>query len=251
MKKTIYIALISILVVSCSDKEVQINNLLNKAVDYSVSMKIDSAEFCYQTALRIDKNSFPIITNYVSFLINNKEYEKALSTLENLSEKDKTSEIYFSLRGQILEYTGKLDEAKTLYKQQFGQLEYFEPKNSNDLLIYTGYLMLETLAGKSDLALRKCNNLLSQNWISQNDSMILIPFRNEVEYYDGNGFLSFISIDTNEINFCIQKDKIEEIREKFHINFKSIITYDEYTKVSVNQKFRKVLEASNYTVRCE
>lgn len=235
---------------SCSSRESKIKFLLNKAVDYSFTMKIDSAEYCYQKALEIDRNSFSVITSYTSFLINEKRYEKALNILESLPPFEKKSEIYISQKGMILEYQGKLEKALSLYKIHFELNDFKEPTKSSDILKYTGYLTLETLSGKSELALKKCNDLLSKNWISYTDSMALIPLRNEIEYYDGNGFLSFLSADSLEIDFCIPTADIDELKKVYHINFKSEMKYDDYTRVSVNKKFKKPLEILHYK-RCE
>ncbi|MFL9844421.1 hypothetical protein [Flavobacterium rhizosphaerae] len=77
--------------------------------------------------------------------------------------------------------------------------------------------MLETLAGKKKTTVNRLNETLKLDWLSQRNIEYLKTFRNEFEYYQGDGTFSFDF--KKDIALCTKNtDSLEAILFENHIN---------------------------------
>ncbi len=117
------------------------------------------------------------------------------------------------------------------------------------MLEFSGWAVLETVVGDRNSALRKCNETLEQDWLSQPDVISLTWFRNEIEHYQGGGVLSFSSKASSNHVFCLPTSEVEHLEKVGHVNFLSKVVYGDFTQVSVTPKFISKLER-NYPENC-
>ena len=116
-------------------------------------------------------------------------------------------------------------------------------KNEKDLMPLVNYAMLETLSGDNDQAVNRLNKTLNLNWLTESNKEYLATFRNEFEYYQGNGSLEFepqkdILIKTTN------PDSLELTLKENHINISGSSSRggNDTTEIYISEKFRRGVE---------
>ncbi|WP_296315560.1 tetratricopeptide repeat protein [Winogradskyella sp. UBA3174] len=251
MKKNIYIILLVFIVVSCeksiseADKK-RVADFNEKAWQYRAENDLEKAKDYYSQAIEIDQSTTSIRYELIGVYVEQDSLDKAFELLEEIPSKQKETENYYQVKGGLYEYNGQKEKAIDSYKKAFELTKKPEVKNEMDLMSLVNYTMLETLAGNKDQAVSRLNKTLDLDWLSESNKKYLTTFRNEFEYYQGNGTLEF-----NPKNDIIIKttnsDSIESILKENHINISgsSSNNGNDTTEIYISEKYRKGIEKLN------
>ena len=226
-----------------SDK-IKSEKLINKAVDYRIKGDLLESKKLYEKAFELDKTNLNIHQALIGIYVQKGETQKAFKFLDKLSEKQKESVYYYRTKGNLFEYDGKNEKAKEQYKMALDLSEIGKIKNEQDLNKLINYAMLETFAGYKDSAVNRLNEVLKFEWLNKSDKEHLETFRNEFEYYEGNGELGFQN--KKVIKICTKNvDSLEQILKENHINISgssSSLGRNKTAEIRVNEKYRSGIE---------
>ena len=229
---------------SSESKKEKITELNNKAVEMRMSGELSEAEKLYSQAFQMDNTNLNIHSSLLGIYIQKGEIKKAFDFLENLPDKQKRTVYYFQTKGNLFEYDGKIEKAKEQYKVALKLSEIGTIRNEQDLNRLVNYTMLETFAGYKDSAVNRINDALKFDWLTNNNKEFLETFRNEFEFYQGNGALDF----QNEkiIKICTTNlDSLKQILSRNHINISgssSPIGKNERAEIRIKEKYRSGIE---------
>ncbi len=218
--------------------------LNNQAVELRMNGELDKAINLYKKAYEIDESNLNVHFSILGIYIQKKEIKKAFDFLDKLSKEQKKTVYYYQTKGNLFEYDGKIDEAKENYKKAYELNEMVEIKNESDLNTLINYTMLETFAGHKEKAVNRINETLKLEWLTEANKDYLETFRNEFEFYQGDGALEFQN--EKEFRICTKNiDSLKQILKENHINISgssSPIGISEFGEIRVNEKFRSKIE---------
>ena len=250
MKNITTILIIVLTIVSCQNNSVSDANkkkaieLNDQAVDFMMKGEINEAEKLYKQAFEMDKTNLNIHYALLGVYGQKKEIDKAFELLNKLPEKQRKTAYYFQTKGGIFELDGNIEKAKENYVKAYELSEIGEIKNELDLNTLIGYAMIETFAGHKEKAVNRINEMLKTEWLTESNKEYLETFRNEFEFYQGNGAMEFEN--KTEIKICTKNiDSLERILKKNHINTSgssSPIGKNKFGKIRVNDKYRSGIE---------
>ncbi|TKS57202.1 tetratricopeptide repeat protein [Mesohalobacter halotolerans] len=225
---------------SSESKKEKITTLNNKAVEMRMNGELSEAEKLYEQAFQIDNTNLNIHFSLLGIYIQKGEIKKAFDFLENLPEKQKKTVYYFQTKGNLLEYDGRIKEAKEQYKKALELSEIGTIRDEQDLNRLVNYTMLETYAGKKDSAVNRINQVLKFDWLTNSNKEYLETFRNEFEFYQDNGALDF----QNEkiIKICTTNiDSLKQVLSENHINISGSsfpIGKNDKGEIRIKEKYR-------------
>ena len=160
--------------------------------------------------------------------------------------EQKETENYYQVKGGLFEFNGQKEQAIENYKKALELTDKPKVKDEMDLSPLVNYTMLETLAGKKEQAVSRLNETLDLDWLTESNKEYLETFRNEFEFYQGNGTLEFdpkrdILIKTTN------SDSLELVLRENHINISgsSASNGNDTTKIYLSEKYRSGINKLN------
>lgn len=229
--------------VSDADKRKALE-LNDQAVGFMMKGKINEAEKLYTQAFEIDNTNLNIHYALLGVYGQKKEIDKAFDLMNKLPEDQKNTTYYYQTKGGIFELDGNIKKAKENYIKAYELSEIVNIKNEYDLNTLINYSMIETFAGHKEKAVKRINETLKLDWLTERNKDYLETFRNEFEYYQGNGALEFQS--KSEMVICTKNiDSLEKVLKKHHINTSGSsfpIGNNQIGEIRINDKYRNGIE---------
>tara|TARA_R110000822_G_scaffold81349_1_gene193319 strand:- start:145 stop:930 length:786 start_codon:yes stop_codon:yes gene_type:complete len=251
MKNITYIILLLFIASSCknsiseADKK-RVTELNEKAVEYRMNGDLENAKSSYLKAMEIDQSDTFIRYELIGVYIEQDSLEKAYQVLENVPAEQKETEYYYQVKGGLYEYDGQKQKAINSYKKALVLIDKPNVKNEMDLMPLVNYAMLETLSGEKEKAVSRLNKTLELNWLTESNKEYITTFRNEFEFYQGNGTLEFdpkrdILIKTTN------SDSLKSILKENHINISgsSSSNGNDTTEIYLSEKYRTGINKLN------
>ena len=251
MRKITVITLLVFITISCensiseADKK-RVKEFNEKAVEYRINDDFENAKKNYSKAIEIDKSNTFIRNQLIGVYIEQDSLEKAFELLEEMPTKQKETENYYQVKGGLYEYKGLKEKAITNYKKALELTDKPKVKDEMGLSNLVNYAMLETLAGKNEQAVNRINKSLGLDWLTESNKEYLETFRNEFEFYKGNGSFEFepkrdILIKTTNI------DSLKLVLKNNHINISgsNSTNGNDTVEVYVSEKYRNGIERLN------
>ena len=190
MRKTIYISIL-ILIFSCKNENKKPNPLSiefhNKAVEYQMENKIDSAIVFFKKAIEIDSSEISTYESLIKIYWWNKQPELALEILKNVPDGIKESNSILIFKGMTLEKMNKLNEAIELYKKAFNENPEILYKKGKNVMEYIGYLTLQTVIGEKKQALIKFEQLKEKE-LTESEKQYINSIEPIIRNYKGGGY---------------------------------------------------------------
>lgn len=222
MKNT-YILLLAFIFFGCeksvsdADKN-QIIELNNIAVEYRMNNDLEKAKECYAKILEIDPMDFSVRYQLIGIYTQQDSLDNAFGILEKIPSEQKNTGNFYHARGSLYDYNKQNNEAIENYKKALELTKLPQViKNELDLNEVVNYAMLETLSGEKDQAVNRINKVLELDWLTENNIEYLEFFRNEFEFYQGNGTTEFESEEEVYIK-TTNTDSLISILKNNHIN---------------------------------
>jgi tetratricopeptide (TPR) repeat protein len=218
--------------------------LNDQAIQLSVHGKIDSALTLLDKAIQTDSNYKRAYGNKLTFLWQLNRNEEALRTAIRLSKlKNATGADYFWV-GYALEHLGKLDKAKESYLIVLNSAETHKSVTLNILQKMTHAELLAIVKGK-EFGMKEMQRIAEEYRDSSSIKVLsILRFtKNEIESYNGGGFLEFEQGET--IHYCLTTDKsskeVSDFLEENGINTKgvSMKAGEGIAHIEIRNKFRK------------
>jgi len=229
--------------ISEADKKKAIE-LNDQAVELIRDGKVEEAQDLYEQAHEIDESNPLVHRSLIGVYGQTKEFDKAFELLDELPEEMKNSAYYYQVKGRIYELAGDMGKAQENFIKAYEVSEIGEINSETDLNTLVNYAMAETVAGHRLRAVNRLNDALKINWLKESDIEFLETFRNEIEFYQGNGSMDFGN--ENEIKICTKNiDSLERVLKEHHINTSgssSSNRTDDINSITVNEKFRSGIE---------
>lgn len=249
MKKNLLLLIILLSTTNCrtdiaseADRQ-QAEKLNSEAVQSFMQMDTLKAKELYIQAKNLDPNNWTYRGNLINIYIEEEKFDKAFELVEELSDEQKNSVIYYQVKGNIHDKKGELDEAKTHYMKALSRHDDIEVKTEMDLNNLISYTTIQTLAGQNKKAVDRMNETLNLAWLTVQNIEYLETFRNEFEYYQGSGYKEFDF--PRDIEICTKNiDSLIRFLKKNHINTSgSNSTVGQYSgSVFISKKFKTGLE---------
>ena len=247
MNRFLYI-LFSIFILSCNntlseaDKK-RVGELNERAIKYRIDGDLEKAKELYSTAIEIDPSNPHLRYDLIGIYVQQDSLSKAFGLLEKVPKEQKETAYYYQVKAGLFEHSGQKQEAIENFKMALKLTEKPDVKNEKDLMPVVNYAMLETLSGDKAQAVARLNETLDLGWLTQSNKDYVATFRNEFEYYQGNGSLEFepqrdILIKTTN------HDSLELILKENHINISGTSSSggNDTTEIYISEKFRKGVE---------
>ena len=251
MKNITYIILLLFIASSCknsiseADKK-RVTELNEKAVEYRMNGDLKNAKSSYLKAIEIDQSDTFIRYELIGIYIEQDSLEKAFQVLEKVPDEQKETEYYYQVKGGLYEYDGQKQKAINSYKKALELIDKPKVKDEMDLMTLVNYAMLETLSGEKEKAVSRLNKTLELNWLTESNKEYITTFRNEFEFYQGNGTLEFdpkrdILIKTTN------SDSLKSILRENHINISgsSSSNGNDTTEIYLSEKYRTGINKLN------
>lgn len=251
MKNITYIILLLFIANSCknsiseADKK-RVTELNKKAVEYRMNGDLENAKRNYSKAIEIDQTNAFIQYELIGVYIEQDSLDKAFDLLEKIPNEQKETEYYYQVKGGLFEFNGQKGKAVENYKKALELTDKPNVKNEMDLGPLVNYAMLETLAGQKKKAVNRLNEVLKLNWLTESNKEYIETFRNEFEFYQGNGALEFdpkrdILIKTTN------SDSLELVLRENHINISgsSSSNRNDTTEIYLSEKYRNGINKLN------
>lgn len=251
MKKITHIILLLFIVSSCknsiseADKK-RVTELNEKAVEYRMNGDLENAKRNYSKAIEIDQSNTFIRYELIGVYVEQDSLDKAFELLEKIPTKQKETEYYYQVKGGLFEFNGQKEQAIENYKKALILTDKPKVKDEMDLSPLVNYTMLETLAGKKEQAVSRLNETLDLDWLTESNKEYLETFRNEFEFYQGNGTLEFdpkrdILIKTTN------SDSLKSILKENHINISgsSSSNGNDTIEIYLSEKYRSGINKLN------
>lgn len=251
MKNITHIIILLFIASSCknpiseADKK-RVTELNEIAVEYRMNGDLENAKRNYSKAIEIDQSDAFIRYELIGVYVVQDSLDKALELLEKIPAEQKETEYYYQVKGGLLEYRGQKEQAIEYYKKALELTDIPKVKDEMDLSLLVNYTMLETLAEKKEQAVRRLNETLDLDWLTESNKEYLETFRNEFEFYQGNGTLEFdpkrdILIKTTN------SDSLEFVLGENHINISgnSSSNGNDTTEIYLSEKYRTGINKLN------
>ena len=229
--------------ISDADKKKAIE-LTEQASEFILNEEVGEAEKLYEQAHEIDKSNLNIHMTLIGVYGQRKEFDKAFELIEELPEEIKNSAYYYQAKGMVFELDGNMEKAQENFVKAYEVSEIGEIEDEIDLNTLVNYAMLETIAGHQQKAVNRLNEALKIDWLKESWIEHLELFRNECEFYQGNGSMNFGN--EKEIKICTKNlDSLEGVLKKHHINISGSSSAhggNEMGNISVTEKYRSGIE---------
>lgn len=194
------------------NKAIELNNL---AVKLYQDDKIDSAVVLLNQAINIDSLYKAAHSNICNYLWELKKNSEALTFANHYFKIDSINGALFL--GMALEKVNLLDSAKYFYNKLLTGYEKL-PYNTLDYMSKVNIAVITTVTGNKEKGLKLIDDILAQNKSLSEDKLEFIkPFRNEIESYQGGGYLEFSENKTSQYWISSDKD-ISEIQKYLYEN---------------------------------
>jgi tetratricopeptide (TPR) repeat protein len=257
MNKITYITLLVFIAIGCknsiseTDKK-RVTELNKKAVEFRMNGDLENAKRNYSKAIEIDQSNTFIRYELIGVYVEQDSLEKAFELLEKIPTKQKETEYYYQVKGGLFEFNGQKEQAIENYKKALELTDKPKVKDEKDLSSLINYAMLETLAGNKEQAVSRLNKALELEWLTENNKEHISTFRNEFEYYQGNGTLEFDP--KNDITLkTVNPDSLKSILKENHINisgssWKGLGNEIDTTEIYISEKYRTGIERLNIKI---
>lgn len=244
MNKFTYILLLTFIAVGCknsisdADKK-RITQLNEKAVEYRMNGDLENAKRNYSQAIEIHQANGFIRYELIKVYVEQDSLEKAFELLEKVPTDLKETEYYYQVKGGLYEQQGEKVKAIENYIKALELADKPDVKDEMDLMSLVNYAMLETITGKKEQAVNRLNKTLAFNWLTESNKKYIETFRNEFEFYQGNGSLEFDPKRDILIN-TTNSDSLKSILKENHINISgsSSSNGNDTTEIYVSEKYR-------------
>ncbi|NRA93788.1 MAG: hypothetical protein HRU26_14125 [Psychroserpens sp.] len=200
---------------------------------------LENAKKNYVEAIEIDQSNTYIRYELIGVYVGQDSLDKAFELIDKIPTLPKETEFYYQVKGRLFEFKGQKEQAIENYKEGLELTDKPKVKDESDLQPLVNYAMLETLAGKKEQAVSRLNEILDMDWLTESNKEYLETFRNEFEFYQGNGILEFdpkrdILIKTTN------SDSLEIILRENHINIagNSSSSGNDTTEIYLSEKYR-------------
>ena len=194
MRKAIYISIL-ILIFSCKNENKKPNPLSiefhNKAIEYQMENKIDSAIVFFKKAIEIDSTEVSTYESLIKIYWWNKQPELALEILKKVPEEIKESNSILTLKGMTLEKMDKLNDAMELYKKVFKESPKIRYKSEKNIMEFIGYLTLQTVVGEKEKAIAEINKLKEKK-LTESEKQYINSIEPIIRNYKGGGYNGII-----------------------------------------------------------
>ena len=244
MKKVTYIILLVFIAISCknsiseTDKN-RVTELKEKAVEYRMNGDLENAKRNYTKAIEIDQSNTFLRYELIGVYVEQDSLNKAFKLLEKIPSEQKESEYYHQVKGGLFEQNGQIEKAIESYIKALKLMDKPKVNDEMDLMTLVNYAMLETLSGEKERAVSRLNKTLELNWLTESNKEYITTFRNEFEFYQGNGSLEFdpkrdILIKTTNA------DSLKSVLKENHINISgsSWSNGNDTTEIYLSEKYR-------------
>ncbi|MCQ0111217.1 tetratricopeptide repeat protein [Zhouia amylolytica] len=251
MKNITNIILLLFIACSCknsiseADKK-RVTELNEKAVEYVMNGDLENAKINYLKAIQIDQSDTFTRYKLIGVYVEQDSLIKAFELLEKVPAEQKETEYYYQVKGGLFEFNGQKEQAIKNYKKALELTDKSKVKDEMDLSPLVNYAMLETLAGKKEQAVSRLNETLDLDWLTDSNKEYLETFRNEFEFYEGNGTLEFdpkrdILIKTTN------SDSLKLVLRENHINISgsSSSNGNDTTEIYLSEKYRTGINKLN------
>ena len=244
MKNTTYIILLLFIASSCknsiseADKK-RVTELNKKAIEFRMNGDLENAKINYLKAIEIDKTNTFIQYKLIGVYIEQDSLDKAFDLLDKMPNDEKETAYYYQVKGGLFELSGQKVKAVEYYKKALKLTEKPNVKNEMDLSPLVNYAMLETLAEQKMKAVNRLNEVLKLNWLTESNKEYIETFRNEFEFYQGNGALEF-NPKRNILIKTTNSDSLKSILKENHINISgsSSSNGNDTTEIYLSEKYR-------------
>lgn len=251
MNKITYIIFLTFIVIGCkesiseADKK-RVTELNEMAVENRMNGDLEKSKNYYFQALEIDQSNTFIRYELIGVYVEQDSLDKAFELLEKSPTELKETEYFYQVKGGLYEHIGQKELAIENYKKALELTDKPNVKDEMDLMHLVNYAMLETLSGKKEQAVKRLNNTLGLDWLTESNKEYLETFRNEFEYYQGNGSLEFDPKNDIVIK-TTNSDSIKSILKENHINISgsSSSNGNDTTEIYISEKYRNGIEKLN------
>ena len=251
MKNITYIILLLFVANGCKNSiseadEKRVTELNQKTVEYRMNSDLENAKRNFSKAIEIDQSNTFIRYELIGVYVEQDSLNKAFELLEKIPADQKETEYYYQVKGGLFELNGQKEQAVENYKRALELTDKPKVKNEMDLSSLVKYAMLETLAGKKEQAISRLNETLDLDWLTERNKEYLETFRNEFEFYQGNGTLEF----DPKRDFLIKttnSDSLELVLRENHINISgsSSSNGNDTTEIYLSEKYRTGINKLN------
>jgi len=252
MNKFIRLIFLLLIFTSCKDnlisdfdiaKAVEFNN---QAVEFLMNGEREKAKESYRHAIEMDKNNVNYHYALIGLYNQEKNYKRSFELLDKMPIELRKTAFYFSTKGQVFELQNKIDIAIENYKKAYQLTKEVKLNGEEDVLNLPNFAMLETVSGNKTKALKRMNSAIDLKWISQSTIKKLEIFRNEIEFYQGNGYKDLTDF-SKEIKICTNNpDSLIALLTLNHINFSGgrnrTDKANQQVYVTVGEKYRSGIE---------
>jgi len=245
MKKHLPILLISILVLAShcfSGDRKRAIELNNQAVRLMRENQNDSALVFLDNAVQADSSYFAAYATKCNLLWVLERDTEALATAQHLLQVKKTSPDACGLEGMAYEHLGRLDKAKASYQRALEHLATDKPDTLTWFVRSSIANLLTFVKGKTE-GLQEIQRILTQAGDSLPPAAVeaLKMQKNEIQSYEGGGFLEFLSLVPKH-RYCIQSTGTpEQVRSFFldrGVNVQSLVGRAGGYTLEIKDKFR-------------
>lgn len=251
MKKITNIILLLFIASSCknsiseADKK-RVTELNEKAVEYRMNGDLENSKRIYSKAIEIDQSNTFIRYELIGVYVEQDSLDKAFELLEKIPYEQEETKYNYQVKGGLFELNGQKEQAIENYKKALELTDKPKVKVEMDLSPLVNYAMLETLAGKKEQAVNRLNETLDLDWLTKINKEYLETFRNEFEFYQGNGTLEF-DLKRDILIKTTNSDSLELILRENHINISgsSSSNGNDTTEIYLSEKYRTEINKLN------
>ena len=166
-----------------------------------------------------------------------------MDVLEKMPNKQKEEVFYFQLKAGLLDYSGQNESARTFYKKALDLIDEPTLNNESDLYKLIDYAMIETLAGQKRTAVDRLNESLKLDWLNDDNKRYIEDFRNEFEFYKGNGSQEF-EPKQDYVILTTDPYSLEQLLRNNHINISGSSSGSrvDTSEIYISAKFKEATE---------
>jgi len=158
----------------------------------------------------------------------------------------KENPTFYQMKGGLHEFKGEKEMAIANYKKALELTDTIFVQDEMDLSPLINYAILETVAGNKTQALKRLNKTLDLEWMTESNKEFLEIFRNEIEYYQGEGTLEF-DPKRDILILTTRPDSLELVLKENHINISGSSSggRNDTTEIYLSEKYRSGLNRLN------
>lgn len=251
MNRISYILIFIFIVFGCKNsisKEDQdrASEYYKTAVDFRINGDLENAKLNYAQALEIDKANTAILFELIGVYVEQDSLESAFELLDLTPKDMKESPSFYQMKGSLHEFEGEKEMAIDNYKKALELTDSIIVQDEKDLSPLINYATLETVAGNKTQALNRLNKTLELEWMTESNKENLEIFRNEIEYYQGEGALD-LDPKRDILILTTRPDSLEVVLKENHINItgSGFGGRNDTTEIYLSEKYRIGLDRLN------